>query len=69
MIFIILTALILIYLFSIPNIRRTKFGRKVVLTLRIIIVVAAPILIALLFAETYNIYPREYWITKGFFGL
>ena len=69
MIFIILTALILIYLFSIPNIRRTKFGRKVVLTLRIIIVVAAPILIALLFAETYNTYPREYWITKGIFWI
>lgn len=67
MIFIILTALLLIYLFSIPKVWAAKFGRKVVLALRIIILVATPILIALLFAETYNIYPREYWITKGVF--
>ena len=69
MIFIILTALILIYLFSIPKIRTPKLGRKVVLTLRTIILLATPILIVLLFAETYNIYPRHYWVTKGLFWL
>jgi hypothetical protein len=69
MIFLILTILILIYLFSIPKVRKAKFGADVALTLRIIVFIATPILIALLVAKTYNIYTRQYWITRGLFWL
>lgn len=67
MVFIILTFLILIYVFSVPKVRTAKYGAKVALKLRMAIFVATPILIVLLFGETYNIYPRQYWFTKGFF--
>jgi hypothetical protein len=69
MIFIVLLFLILIYLFSIPKVRKAKFGRPTTLTLRVIIFVATLLLVTLLAAETYNIYPRQYWITKGLFWL
>lgn len=48
---------------------KAKFGANVALTLRIIIIVATPILLTLLILEKYNIYPRQYWIIKGLFWL
>jgi hypothetical protein len=69
MIFLVLIVLLLIYLFSIPKVRKAKFGRSVALTTRSIIILSGTILLALLIAETYNIYPRQYWITKGIFWL
>jgi hypothetical protein len=69
MLFLVLTILIIIYFISIPQVRKAKFGANVALALRIIVFVATPILLALLILETYNIYPKQYWITKGFFWL
>ena len=69
MIVIILSTLILIYFFSIPAVRPVKFGRPVGLTCRIILLVAVPLLMALLVAESYNIYPGQYWVTKLIFWL
>jgi hypothetical protein len=69
MLYFILTILTLIYLLSIPAIRKRKFGIGAILTLRIIILIATPILLAILIAETYNIYPRQYWVTKGLFWI
>ncbi|HEU4470183.1 MAG TPA: hypothetical protein VFR58_03795 [Flavisolibacter sp.] len=69
MIFVVLIGLIILYLFSFSKIRKEKFGRPVVLSLRVIIMVAAPALIALLIAESYNIYPAQYWTTKVIFWL
>jgi hypothetical protein len=69
MIVIFLLILSLIYLFSIPKIRKAKFGRPIALTLRLILFLAIPLLVALLIAETYNVYPKQYWFTKGLFWL
>ena len=69
MLFIILTILATIYCASITVVRKRKFGFKVVKALRIIIFIATPILAATLAAKSYNIYPREYWFTKGIFWL
>lgn len=69
MLFIILSILALIYLFSIPALRKKKFGAAVARLLRIIIFTATPILIAILIAESYNIYPKQYWTTKVLFWL
>jgi len=69
MIFVFLFILLLIYLFSIPKVRKAKFGRSVALTTRSIIILSGTILLTLLMAETYNIYPRQYWVTKGIFWL
>ncbi len=69
MIFFVSTILILIYLFSIPKIRKAKFGAKITLSLRVVVFIATAILLTLLIAETYNIYPRQYWITKAIFWL
>lgn len=69
MIFVVLFILFLIYLFSIPKVRRAKFGRSFALTTRLIIILSGTILLALSIAETYNMYPRQYWVTKGFFWL
>jgi hypothetical protein len=67
MLYLIITILTLIYIFSIPAIRKKKFGIGVIWTLRVIIFIATPLLVAILIAETFNIYPRQYWIIKGLF--
>jgi hypothetical protein len=69
MIIVVLFILILIYLFSIPKIRKAKFGHSAALTIRLIVILSAIILLALLVAETFNVYPRQYWDTKVFFWL
>ncbi len=69
MIFFVLIVLLLIYLFSIPKVRKAKFGRSVALTTRSIIILSGTILLTLLIADTYNIYPRQYWFTKAIFWL
>lgn len=69
MLFIILTILMTIYFASIPVVRKRKFGLNVIKTLRILILIATPILVATITAQSYNIYPRWYWFTKGIFWL
>ena len=59
----------IIYFFSIPIVRKQKLGNKVIRVLRIIIFIATPLLAAILIAQSFNIYPRGYWFTKGVFWL
>jgi len=69
MIFVVLSILILIYLFSMPKFREAKFGRSAALAIRWVIIVSAIILLTVLIAESYNVYPRGYWVTKVLFWL
>jgi hypothetical protein len=39
------------------------------LTLRLKLFLATHLLLSLLIAETYNVYPKQYWFTKGLFWL
>jgi hypothetical protein len=67
MLYLIITILTIIYIFSIPVIRKKKFGNRTISTLRIIVFSATALLVVILIAESYNIYPREYWFVKGLF--